>query len=92
MTASRWPPGSSAALCRFPRERTAPRSFRRGARCCFGQDRMAVVRQRGSHVRLKHPDRPVALVVPLHAELKRGTLVAILRDAGLDHDELRRLL
>ena len=50
------------------------------------------VRQRGSHVRLKHPERPVSLVVPLHRELKRGTLAGILRDAGVDRDELRRLL
>jgi predicted RNA binding protein YcfA (HicA-like mRNA interferase family) len=32
------------------------------------------VRQRGSHVRMKHPDRRVSLTVPLHRELKRGTL------------------
>jgi predicted RNA binding protein YcfA (HicA-like mRNA interferase family) len=32
------------------------------------------------------------LVVPLHRELKRGTLSGILRDAGLDREELRRLL
>jgi len=51
-----------------------------------------VVRQRGSHVRLKHTDRTLALVVPLHRELKRGTLAGILRDAGVDRDELRRLL
>jgi predicted RNA binding protein YcfA (HicA-like mRNA interferase family) len=50
------------------------------------------VRQRGSHVRLKHADRDVALVVPLHRELKRGTLVAIVRDAGLSREEFRRLL
>lgn len=50
------------------------------------------VRQRGSHVRLKHTDQPLALVVPLHAELKRGTLAATLRDAGLDRDDLRRQL
>ncbi len=50
------------------------------------------VRQRGSHVRLKHPDHPISLVVPLHRELKRGTLAGILRDAGVDGDELRRLL
>jgi predicted RNA binding protein YcfA (HicA-like mRNA interferase family) len=43
-------------------------------------------------VRLNHPDRPVFLVVPLHRELKRGTLSGILRDAGLDRDELRKLL
>lgn len=50
------------------------------------------VRQRGSHVRLKHPERSTALVVPLHRELKRGTLNGILRDAGLDRDTLRDLL
>jgi len=50
------------------------------------------VRQRGSHVRLKHPDRAVSLVVPLHRELKRGTLAGILRDAGVDREELGRLL
>lgn len=50
------------------------------------------VRQRGSHVRLKHPNRAVSLVVPLHRALKRGTLAGILRDAGVDRDELRRLL
>jgi len=48
--------------------------------------------QRGSHVRLKHPDRTTSLVVPLHRELKRGTLAGILRDAGVDRDELRRAL
>jgi predicted RNA binding protein YcfA (HicA-like mRNA interferase family) len=47
------------------------------------------VRQRGgSHVRPKHPERLLFLVVPLHRELKRG----ILRDAGLGRDELRTLL
>lgn len=50
------------------------------------------VRQRGSHVRLKHRDLDVALVVPLHRELKRGTLAAIVRDAGITREELRRLL
>jgi predicted RNA binding protein YcfA (HicA-like mRNA interferase family) len=50
------------------------------------------VRQRGSHVRMKHSDRRVSITVPLHRELKRGTLAGILNDAGLDGDELRRLL
>ena len=50
------------------------------------------VRQRGSHVRLRHQDRAVSLVVPLHRELKRGTLNGILRDAGVSRDELRDLL
>jgi predicted RNA binding protein YcfA (HicA-like mRNA interferase family) len=34
----------------------------------------------------------VSLVVPLHRELKRGMLAGILRDAGIDREELRRLL
>jgi len=50
------------------------------------------VRQRGSHVRMKHPDRRTSLTVPLHRELKRGTLSGILADAGLDSEQLRRLL
>ncbi len=50
------------------------------------------VRQRGSHVRLKHPERSVPLVIPLHKELKRGTLSGILRDAGIDREELAELL
>ena len=29
------------------------------------------VRQRGSHVRLKHDEHTMSLVVPLHRELKR---------------------
>lgn len=48
-----------------------------------------VVRQRGSHVRLRHPERPVPLVVPLHRELKRGTLAGILRDADIRAEDLR---
>jgi predicted RNA binding protein YcfA (HicA-like mRNA interferase family) len=51
-----------------------------------------VARQRGSHVRMKHPDRRISLTVPLHRELKRGTLSGILNDAGVNADELRRLL
>jgi predicted RNA binding protein YcfA (HicA-like mRNA interferase family) len=56
------------------------------------RDGWQVARQRGSHVRLKRPDRRVSLTVPLHRELKRGTLAGILTDAGLDSERLRRLL
>ncbi|HEY5708499.1 MAG TPA: type II toxin-antitoxin system HicA family toxin [Solirubrobacterales bacterium] len=56
------------------------------------KDGWEVVRQRGSHVRLKKPGRRHALVVPMHKEIRRGTLVGILRDADLSSDELRRLL
>jgi predicted RNA binding protein YcfA (HicA-like mRNA interferase family) len=51
-----------------------------------------VIRQRGSHVRLRHPGHRTFLVIPLHKELKRGTLRGILRDAGLDVEELREQL
>ena len=56
------------------------------------EDGWEVVRQRGSHVRLKKHGRRIALVVPLHKEIKRGTLGGILRDADLSTDDLRRLL
>ena len=46
---------------------------------------------RGSHHYLKHPDKPGLLVsVPFHSrDLKRGTVGAILRQAGIAVDELR---
>jgi len=50
------------------------------------------VRQRGSHVRMKHPQRRAPITVPLHRELKRGTLSGILADAGLSAEQLRELL
>jgi len=55
-------------------------------------DGWAVVRQRGSHVRLKKAEARAALVVPIHHELKKGTLARILREAGLHPDDLRRAL
>ena len=42
--------------------------------------------QKGSHVHLRHPDRP-PLTIPLHREVARGTLRAIIRDAGLTVEE-----
>lgn len=44
-----------------------------------------VVRQRGSHVVLRGDQ--AGCVVPLHRELKRGTLVGILRQANVDPAE-----
>ncbi len=51
------------------------------------------VRQRGSHIRLRHPDGRV-VTAPIHAsdELGRGLLRKILRDADLSVDELIDLL
>ncbi len=56
------------------------------------KDGWSVARQRGSHVRLKKSGRRHALTVPLHKELKKGTLGGILRDAGLTVDQLQKLL
>jgi predicted RNA binding protein YcfA (HicA-like mRNA interferase family) len=44
-----------------------------------------VVRQRGSHVMLRKG--MAGCVVPLHRELKRGTLSGILRQAGVGASE-----
>ena len=43
-------------------------------------------RQRGSHVVLRHQDGR-GCVVPLHRELKVGTLAGILRQAGVSVEE-----
>lgn len=52
-----------------------------------------VMRQRGSHVRLQHPDGRI-VTVPVHAgqDVGRGLLRKILRDAELSVEELLRLL
>ena len=52
-----------------------------------------IVRQRGSHVRLKHPDGRV-VTVPLHSgrDIGRGLLRKILRDAKLSREEFIELL
>ncbi len=46
-------------------------------------------RQRGSHMVLRQSQQPHRrLVVPDHKEIAKGTLRAILRDAGITVDEL----
>jgi predicted RNA binding protein YcfA (HicA-like mRNA interferase family) len=51
------------------------------------------VRQRGSHVILKHEDGRVT-VIPVHSgeELGRGLLLWILSDVGLSREDYLRLL
>jgi len=53
-----------------------------------------VVTQRGSHVQLKHPDRPGRVTIPIHAGETIGPrlLGSILTQAGLSVDELRPAL
>ena len=51
------------------------------------------IRQRGSHLRLRHPDNRV-VTVPIHAgqDLGRGILSKILRDADLTQQEFLSVL
>jgi predicted RNA binding protein YcfA (HicA-like mRNA interferase family) len=50
-------------------------------------------RQRGSHVILRQTDSPHRrLTVPDHKEVAKGTLRAIIREAGLTVDEFKNLL
>ena len=48
-------------------------------------------RQEGSHVILRRDNPFAQLVVPEHKHLDRGTLRAIIRQAGLSVDEFVRL-
>ena len=52
-----------------------------------------MIRQKGSHARLRHPDGRV-VTVPLHSgkDIGRGLLRKILRDAELSRDEFIALL
>jgi predicted RNA binding protein YcfA (HicA-like mRNA interferase family) len=49
-------------------------------------------RQKGSHMMLYRAHPPTTLSVPDHRELDRGTLRSLLRIAGVNPDELSRLL
>jgi predicted RNA binding protein YcfA (HicA-like mRNA interferase family) len=51
-----------------------------------------IIRQRGSHVRLRHEDptrRPIT--IPLHKELKLGLLRQLIKDAGLEIEDFVKL-
>ena len=52
-----------------------------------------VVRQRGSHVIMKHPDGRVT-VIPLHPgeDIGRGLLMKIIKDARITREEFLKLL
>lgn len=53
----------------------------------------AATRQKGSHVRLEKflPQETVKITVPLHSQLKKGTLSRIIKDAGLTPEEFQKL-
>ena len=60
----------------------------------FERIRYRVVRQRGSHIRLRDETNPnhLPLTVPDHDALKPGLLRKLLRDADLTVDEFVALL
>ena len=49
-----------------------------------------VIGTKGSHCKLRREPRTV--IVPLHNEVRPGTLASILRAAGISADRLRELL
>ena len=50
------------------------------------------VRQKGSHVRLRHDDKQYKpITVPLHKAIKQGLLYKIIKDANLTMNEFNNL-
>jgi predicted RNA binding protein YcfA (HicA-like mRNA interferase family) len=49
------------------------------------------VRQSGSHIVVESADGK-SLTVPRHNEIRRGTLIAIIEEAGLNKEEFLKLL
>jgi predicted RNA binding protein YcfA (HicA-like mRNA interferase family) len=52
----------------------------------------ARVKQRSSHLKLRHAETGRICVLPLHRELAVGTLASVLRQAGLQPEDLRHPL
>ena len=50
-------------------------------------------RQKGSHIRLEKYDgkKVIKITVPLHSEMKKGTLNRIIKEAGLSLEEFNKL-
>ena len=49
------------------------------------------MRQSGSHIVVESADGK-SLTVPRHNEIRRGTLIAIIEEAGLNKEEFLKLL
>ena len=58
----------------------------------FEADGWQVARQSGSHIIMTKPGVPVALSIPNHRQLKRGTLRGLIRNAGIDVQTFLELL
>lgn len=51
-----------------------------------------VMRQRGSHVSMhkKEPGRTIIVIVPMKGEIKHGTLLSILGQAGITREDFMK--
>ena len=58
----------------------------------FGRLGYEVDHQTGSHEILRHPSSGRRLTVPNHPELAKGTLRALIRDAGATREQFAELL
>jgi len=47
---------------------------------------------RGSHIFLHNLEKNISVIVPLHKEIKKGTLNSILKKAGLTLENLKDLI
>jgi len=65
-----------------------------GAQCvmALGKIGFEVYRQRGSHIVIVRKSPPAQTTIPDHKKLDRGTLRAIIRQAGLTVEEFIALL
>ena len=51
------------------------------------------MRQVGSHLRLRHDDQPEDLTIAMHrGDVPKGTLAAIIKQAGMTQAEFQELL
>jgi predicted RNA binding protein YcfA (HicA-like mRNA interferase family) len=48
--------------------------------------------QRGSHIFMHNLERNISVIVPNHKEVKKGTLNSIIKKAGINIDELKKLV
>jgi predicted RNA binding protein YcfA (HicA-like mRNA interferase family) len=48
--------------------------------------------QRGSHIFMHNMEKNISVIVPLHREIKKGTLNNIIKKAGISLEELKNLI
>jgi predicted RNA binding protein YcfA (HicA-like mRNA interferase family) len=48
--------------------------------------------QRGDHVFMHNLEKNLSVIVPLHKEIKKGTLNNIIKKVGITIDELKELI